>query len=115
MASRQSKRCGAIPTCWRKTSTGLYQGGLGPFSLVAERQLSVLDRREYATVLKNTTSCLEEYAQIGTGGQVAMRKLCVRNLQEKIAEQYSSYLEPMAGIGVDAQAFNADLTYVNDV
>jgi hypothetical protein len=66
-------------------------------------------------VLKNTTSCLEEYAQIGTGGQVAMRKLCVRNLQEKIAGQYRSYLEPLAGIGVDAQAFNADLTYVNDI
>jgi hypothetical protein len=74
-----------------------------------------LDRREYAAVLKNTTSCLEEYARIGTGGQVAVRKLCVRNLQEKIAGQYTSYLEPMAGIGVDAQAFNADLTYVNDI
>ncbi len=67
-----------------------------------------------------TESCLAEYAAKGESfvrGELAMRKLCIRNLQKKITGRYESYLEPLGGIGLDAQTFQVDpaQTYVNDI
>jgi hypothetical protein len=64
--------------------------------------------------LTDTTSCLEEYRLHGTA-QAQQRHLCVERLAKKIAGQYSSLLDPMAGIGVDAALFNAPVTLANDV
>lgn len=63
--------------------------------------------------LTDTTPCLEEYAKFGTAQAVA-RHECVRKLAARIAGDYESLIDPLAGIGVDAQIFNAPDTRVND-
>jgi hypothetical protein len=65
--------------------------------------------------LAKTTSCLEEYAHHGTQ-QAELRHECVRRLAAKIAGQMQTFLDPMAGIGVDAQLLGAGAdTLVNDI
>jgi hypothetical protein len=50
-------------------------------------------------------------------GEVAARKYCTYQLQKKISGTYQSYMEPLAGVGIDALVFGVDpaQTYVNDV
>lgn len=45
-----------------------------------------------------TESCLAEYDESFVRGELAMRKLCARNLQKKIAGRYESYESRKEGI-----------------
>jgi hypothetical protein len=74
--------------------------------------------------LQRSTPWLTEFFQRNSldnfsylDGVMSIRKLCSNGLADLIDKQYSSYLDPLGGVGIDAMLFQQDptKTHINEI